>query len=86
MRVYYKDAVAAFIVFDVTKASTFAAVQKWKEDIDRKVRPAVLSLSWRGEENGREMIRRPLQPTHTYRTLRANSGCPGDPTTVLGTS
>lgn len=41
MRVYYRDAVAAFIVFDVTKASTFAAVQKWKEDIDRKVRPAM---------------------------------------------
>jgi Ras-related protein Rab-32 len=38
-RVYYKEAVGAFIVFDVTRASTFEAVHKWKHDIDSKVRP-----------------------------------------------
>ena len=27
----------AFIVFDVTRASTFEAVQKWKNDLDAKV-------------------------------------------------
>ena len=37
-RVYYKEAVAAMIVFDVTRVATFEAVQKWKKDIDDKVR------------------------------------------------
>ena len=36
-RVYYKEAVAAMIVFDVTRVATFEAVQKWKKDIDDKV-------------------------------------------------
>jgi len=36
-RVYYKEAVGAMIVFDVTRVSTFEAVAKWKADIDAKV-------------------------------------------------
>eukprot|EP01121_Diplochlamys_sp_Union-15-3_P015974 TRINITY_DN535_c0_g2_i4.p1 TRINITY_DN535_c0_g2~~TRINITY_DN535_c0_g2_i4.p1 ORF type:complete len:237 (-),score=57.30 TRINITY_DN535_c0_g2_i4:55-720(-) len=36
-RVYYKEAVGAMVVFDVTRVSTFEAVQKWKNDIDMKV-------------------------------------------------
>jgi len=36
-RVYYKEAVGAFVVFDVTRISTFEAVKKWKSDIDTKV-------------------------------------------------
>lgn len=36
-RVYYKEAVGCFIVFDVTRASTFEAVTKWKSDLDSKV-------------------------------------------------
>lgn len=36
-RVYYKEAVGAFVVFDVTRISTFDAVKKWKSDIDAKV-------------------------------------------------
>ena len=36
-RVYYKEAVGAFLVFDITRMSTFDAVQKWKADIDEKV-------------------------------------------------
>uniref|UniRef100_A0A069DXD9 Ras-related protein Rab n=1 Tax=Panstrongylus megistus TaxID=65343 RepID=A0A069DXD9_9HEMI len=36
-RVYYKEAVGAFIVFDVTRAATFEAVIKWKQDLDAKV-------------------------------------------------
>lgn len=36
-RVYYKEAVGAFIVFDVTRTSTFDAVIKWKQDLDSKV-------------------------------------------------
>lgn len=36
-RVYYKEAVGAFVVFDVTRASTFEAVEKWKSDLDSKV-------------------------------------------------
>jgi len=36
-RVYYKEAVGALVVFDVTRVSTFEAVTKWKNDIDAKV-------------------------------------------------
>jgi len=33
-RVYYKEAVGAMIVYDVTRDKTFQAVTKWKADID----------------------------------------------------
>jgi len=36
-RVYYKEAVAAVIVFDVTNRRSFQAVTKWKNDLDLKV-------------------------------------------------
>ena len=36
-RVYYKEAVGAILVYDVTRAETFAAVDKWKTDLDSKV-------------------------------------------------
>lgn len=36
-RVYYKEAVGAFIVFDVSRPATFDAVIKWKNDLDSKV-------------------------------------------------
>jgi len=36
-RVYYKEAVAAFVVFDVSRFTTFESVTKWKTDIDTKV-------------------------------------------------
>ncbi|XP_011505783.1 PREDICTED: ras-related protein Rab-32 [Ceratosolen solmsi marchali] len=36
-RVYYKEAVGAFIVFDVTRNATLDAVIKWKQDLDSKV-------------------------------------------------
>ena len=36
-RVYYKEAVGAFIVFDVSRPATFDAVTKWKNDLDSKV-------------------------------------------------
>lgn len=36
-QVYYKEAVGAFVVFDVTRLSTFEAVQMWKSDLDNKV-------------------------------------------------
>ncbi|KAL1492516.1 hypothetical protein ABEB36_010757 [Hypothenemus hampei] len=36
-RVYYKEAVGAFIVFDVTRRDTFESVAKWKTDLDSKV-------------------------------------------------
>jgi GTPase SAR1 family protein len=36
-RVYYKEAHGCIIVFDVTRASTFDAVSKWKADLDNKV-------------------------------------------------
>lgn len=36
-RVYYKEAVGAFLVFDVNSPQTFNAVLKWKHDLDMKV-------------------------------------------------
>ncbi|TSX58277.1 Ras-related protein Rab-38 [Bagarius yarrelli] len=36
-RVYYREAMGAFIVFDVTRPATFEAVTKWKEDLDSKL-------------------------------------------------
>lgn len=36
-RVYYREAVGALMVFDLTRASTFDAVLKWKDDLDSKV-------------------------------------------------
>ncbi|KAG7484347.1 ras-related protein Rab-38 [Megalops cyprinoides] len=36
-RVYYREAMGAFIVFDITRPTTFEAVTKWKEDLDSKL-------------------------------------------------
>lgn len=36
-RVYYREAVGALVVFDMTRLSTFQAVLKWKGDLDAKV-------------------------------------------------
>ena len=36
-RVYYKEAVGALIVFDLTRSDTFKAADKWKADLDTKV-------------------------------------------------
>mmetsp|Transcript_21895 Transcript_21895/g.32534 ORF Transcript_21895/g.32534 Transcript_21895/m.32534 type:complete len:97 (-) Transcript_21895:235-525(-) len=37
-RVYYKEAVGAFVVFDITNTKTWEEVAKWKHDIDNKVK------------------------------------------------
>eukprot|EP01113_Clastostelium_recurvatum_P009655 TRINITY_DN1467_c0_g1_i1.p1 TRINITY_DN1467_c0_g1~~TRINITY_DN1467_c0_g1_i1.p1 ORF type:complete len:218 (-),score=51.94 TRINITY_DN1467_c0_g1_i1:117-770(-) len=36
-RVYYKYAIAAIIVFDISRPATFEAVTKWREDVNSKV-------------------------------------------------
>uniref|UniRef100_A0A5F9C1R3 Ras-related protein Rab n=1 Tax=Oryctolagus cuniculus TaxID=9986 RepID=A0A5F9C1R3_RABIT len=36
-RVYYKEALGVFAVFDISRSSTFEAVLKWKSDLDSKV-------------------------------------------------
>uniref|UniRef100_UPI00358EDE3E ras-related protein Rab-32-like isoform X1 n=1 Tax=Myxine glutinosa TaxID=7769 RepID=UPI00358EDE3E len=36
-RVYYKEAVGALVVFDITRSTTFEAIAKWKHDLDSKV-------------------------------------------------
>ena len=36
-RVYYKEAVGAMVVYDITRPATFEAIAKWKNDIDHKV-------------------------------------------------
>ncbi|KAM3871169.1 ras-related protein Rab-32 [Diretmus argenteus] len=43
-RVYYKGAMGALVVFDITKSSTLEAASEWKQDLDSKVCkvPAVL--------------------------------------------
>ena len=33
---YYKEAAGAFVVFDVTRSSTYEAVKIWKKDLDSK--------------------------------------------------
>ena len=35
--VYYQEACAAFVIFDVTRIATLEAVSEWKKDIDSKV-------------------------------------------------
>ena len=37
IQVYYRDAVGAFVAFDVARAATFEAVEKWKHDLDDKL-------------------------------------------------
>eukprot|EP01087_Luapelamoeba_hula_P011555 TRINITY_DN3149_c0_g1_i2.p1 TRINITY_DN3149_c0_g1~~TRINITY_DN3149_c0_g1_i2.p1 ORF type:complete len:223 (-),score=33.15 TRINITY_DN3149_c0_g1_i2:251-919(-) len=37
-RVYYKEAVGVFCVYDVSRTSTFENTKKWKSDIDDKVK------------------------------------------------
>lgn len=39
-RVYYKEALAAIVVFDVSAPKSFEAVERWKHDIDDKVKLA----------------------------------------------
>ncbi|CAG8697270.1 14890_t:CDS:2, partial [Cetraspora pellucida] len=44
-RFYYKEAVGALIVYDVTRSYTFEGVSKWKSDLDQKV---TLPEAWGG--------------------------------------
>lgn len=44
-RVYYKEALGAIVVYDVTRPQTFEGVTKWKNDIDTKV---ALPGAWGG--------------------------------------
>jgi len=36
-RVYYKEAVGCIVVYDITRPTTFEAVERWKKDLDSKV-------------------------------------------------
>lgn len=36
-RVYYRDAVACMIFFDITRSESFRSALKWKYDLDEKV-------------------------------------------------
>eukprot|EP00026_Physarum_polycephalum_P013925 Phypoly_transcript_14386.p1 GENE.Phypoly_transcript_14386~~Phypoly_transcript_14386.p1 ORF type:complete len:221 (+),score=35.40 Phypoly_transcript_14386:167-829(+) len=36
-RVYYKEAVGAVVVYDITRQNTFDAVKKWKQDLDENL-------------------------------------------------
>eukprot|EP00622_Pseudochattonella_farcimen_P003926 FR739207.1.p1 GENE.FR739207.1~~FR739207.1.p1 ORF type:complete len:226 (+),score=15.14 FR739207.1:191-868(+) len=39
LRVYYRDAFAVLLVYDISRPQTFETVQKWKETIDLVVEP-----------------------------------------------
>jgi small GTP-binding protein len=41
---YYRDAMAAIIVFDLTDQSSLTAVSKWKQDMDRKMTDSNIPL------------------------------------------
>ena len=36
-RVYYKEAVGAIVIYDISRTSTFDGVKRWKADIDSKI-------------------------------------------------
>ena len=36
-RIYYKEALGAFVVFDISRINSFESVLKWKNDIDNKI-------------------------------------------------
>ncbi|RUS26243.1 P-loop containing nucleoside triphosphate hydrolase protein [Jimgerdemannia flammicorona] len=44
-RVYYKEALGALVVYDVTRPQTFEGVHRWKADLDQKV---ALPEAWGG--------------------------------------
>ncbi|KAJ8399427.1 hypothetical protein AAFF_G00411390 [Aldrovandia affinis] len=59
LRVFYKGAVGAFIMFDLTRSCTFEAVSKWKQDLDCNVKlpdgcpiPTVLLANKCDQKNG----------------------------------
>lgn len=70
-RVYYREAVGALIVFDVTRASTFDAVQKWKDDLDIKVtlsngKPVPAVLLANKSDQSREGLRSQIPKLDTF--------------------
>lgn len=74
-RVYYKEAFGAIIVFDLSRPGTLDSVQKWKADIDSKVRlpdvnqspiPVILMA------NKCDMIKNGINGEHLDQYCRAN--------------
>ncbi|XP_051960786.1 ras-related protein Rab-38 isoform X2 [Xyrauchen texanus] len=70
-RVYYREAVGALIVFDVTRASTFDAVLKWKDDLDIKVtlsngKPVPVVLLANKSDQSREGLRSQIPKLDTF--------------------
>ncbi|XP_058613876.1 ras-related protein Rab-38 isoform X2 [Onychostoma macrolepis] len=70
-RVYYREAVGALIVFDVTRASTFDAVLKWKDDLDLKVtlsngKPVPAVLLANKSDQSREGLRSQIPKLDTF--------------------
>ena len=64
--VYYKEAVGAFIVFDLTRRPTFESVARWRQDIAEKVTlpegqaiPVVL-LANKSDRKGESEISKPV--------------------------
>jgi GTPase SAR1 family protein len=71
-RVYYKGAIGALVVYDVTRPSTFENIIKWKQDMDQKVQ---LPLAWGGGDIPTILLANKVSPdfssevTHTHTTL-----------------
>lgn len=67
-RVYYKEAVGAFIVFDVTRINTFESVTNWKNDLDSKVQlpdgtniPCVLLANKCDQQQKEGLVNNPIK-------------------------
>lgn len=69
-RVYYRDAHAVIIMFDLSMLATFHACAKWKEDLERKLEHPIYTVL---VGNKRDIAREKTIPKNTELTEFCNS-------------
>lgn len=74
-RVYYKEAVGAFIVYDVTREKTFHAVTKWKQDIDENLNTPQHSIPVVLLANKADLLDEPLDKEMLDKFCKENGFC-----------